>query len=280
MKITILIDNSPSDNKELKHEHGFSAFIQTGKTNVLCDMGASDSFIENSELLGINLNTIDFAFISHGHSDHTGGLQTFIEKYQDKDIFIPQNILNDRYYSHRHASKRDISTRLTDEARNSKRLKVVDKSEWITSDIAIIKNIYTQNSKPHGNIFLYKSDHASETEDDFSHEQSLAIKTDKGLVVVSPCSHCGAVNIMKSCCHFSGINKVALFIGGMHIVEGDNTERESIYIISEIKKEYPDTIVLTGHCTCDHAKDILRSKSSNISIFRTGTSFSEDMFAN
>jgi 7,8-dihydropterin-6-yl-methyl-4-(beta-D-ribofuranosyl)aminobenzene 5'-phosphate synthase len=279
MTITILTDNTPGDDKELKSEHGFSAYIQTNHTNVLCDMGASDAFMYNSQKLGIYLDTIDFAFISHGHSDHTGGLQVFFDKVKDKDIYIPHGITSEKYYSLRHESKRDISTILSDEANNSHRLKFISESKWLSQDMAVIKNVYDNYSKPNGNRHLYKATKGLEVEDDFSHEQSLAITTKKGLVIISPCSHCGITNIMKSCCLFTGQSNVYAFIGGLHIVDDEKTEQESEKIISEISKEFPETLIITGHCTCNRAKDVLKSKSNNIMFFKTGSSFSEDMFA-
>jgi 7,8-dihydropterin-6-yl-methyl-4-(beta-D-ribofuranosyl)aminobenzene 5'-phosphate synthase len=49
---------------------------------ILLDTGASDVFIRNAELLGIDLSDVDYVFISHGHSDHAGGLRYFLEHNQ------------------------------------------------------------------------------------------------------------------------------------------------------------------------------------------------------
>ena len=70
--------------------------------------------------------------------------------------------------------------------------------------------------------------------DDFSHEQSVVIDTDKGLVIINSCSHGGAVNI-----------------------------------INEVKETGID-YVCTGHCTMNRAyhilKDILGDKLEQLQV--------------
>ena len=75
MKITVLTENTISKNAEisklpLQGEHGLSLFIQTQNKNILFDMGQTNLFAKNASLLGINLQTVDFAILSHGHYDH------------------------------------------------------------------------------------------------------------------------------------------------------------------------------------------------------------------
>ena len=74
MKLTVLSDNRSCDGS-LETEHGLSIFLETEKYRILLDTGASDMFIRNAEKMGIDLSTVDYVFISHGHSDHAGGLQ-------------------------------------------------------------------------------------------------------------------------------------------------------------------------------------------------------------
>ena len=71
MKWTVLSDNRNNDIS-LCIEHGLSILLETDKHRILLDTGASDVFIRNAETLGIELSTVDYVFISHGHSDHSG----------------------------------------------------------------------------------------------------------------------------------------------------------------------------------------------------------------
>ena len=73
-KWTVLSDNRSEDSR-LSTEHGLSILLETERYKILLDTGASDVFIRNAELLGMNLSDVDYVFISHGHSDHAGGLR-------------------------------------------------------------------------------------------------------------------------------------------------------------------------------------------------------------
>ena len=69
MKWTVLSDNR-TKNDLLATEHGLSILLETEQHRILLDTGASDVFIHNATHLGIDLSTVDYVFISHGHSDH------------------------------------------------------------------------------------------------------------------------------------------------------------------------------------------------------------------
>ena len=69
MKWTVLSDNRSCDTT-FETEHGLSILLETEKHRILLDTGASDVFIRNAKQMGIDLSTVDYVFISHGHSDH------------------------------------------------------------------------------------------------------------------------------------------------------------------------------------------------------------------
>ena len=69
----------------------------------------------------------------------------------------------------------------------------------------------------------------------------------KGLVVLSSCSHAGAINVIRHAQRLTGVDRVLAFIGGMHLTGG---LFESIIpqTVSELSAIYPEMIV-PGHCT-------------------------------
>ena len=109
MKWTVLSDNRSSDSR-LSIEHGLSIFLQTERHKILLDTGASDVFIRNAELLGIDLSDVDYVFISHGHSDHAGGLRYFLEHNQKAQVIVSPDAMSGKYFSKR-GNLHSITTR-------------------------------------------------------------------------------------------------------------------------------------------------------------------------
>ena len=94
-KITTLVENCVYGRK-LQAEHGLSLYIETPENRLLFDTGASDLFIRNARLLNIDLQKVDYLVLSHGHSDHTGGLRHFLELNAEatvvckREVFFPK----------------------------------------------------------------------------------------------------------------------------------------------------------------------------------------------
>ena len=100
MKWTVLSDNRSYDCC-LSTEHGLSILLTTDQHKILLDTGASDLFIRNAELLGIDLSDVDYVFISHGHSDHAGGLRYFMEHNQKAKVIVSPDAMGGKFFSKR-----------------------------------------------------------------------------------------------------------------------------------------------------------------------------------
>ena len=269
MKINILIDNTPDNKEKCVAEHGLSMLMEDADKQILIDTGLSGKFIDNALYAGIDLNDIDFCFLSHGHNDHTGGLQRFLEKYPDIKVYLSERIFHERYFTSRHSDKKDLSTDAETLQHYENRLIPVKESTWITDKIAAVFCTHNEYPKPLGNIFLTKETNTQVEQDDFKHEMAMTISTDHGLVIFSSCSHCGCINIIKSCQDFTGEKEVAAFVGGLHFVDCQRTEQEVKTFVNDIQTTFPDIHIYTGHCTSDKAKNFLKESNINIDFFHT-----------
>ena len=72
MKLTVLMENT-TVREDLTAEHGLSLYIEANGKRILFDTGASATFADNAEKLGIDLSQVDLCILSHGHYDHGGG---------------------------------------------------------------------------------------------------------------------------------------------------------------------------------------------------------------
>ena len=271
-KVRILVDNFPDDeHKEWESEHGLSILIEQEGKRILCDMGASSLFWDNAEKMNCDLRNVTAAFVSHGHNDHSGGLKTFLERNGETPVYLSPRIFEQHYFSSRRGGKkRDISTdHLLKEAFQN-RLKAVTGSTWLTPTVAMVKTVKFDHDCPKGNLFLTSEENGKEGLDVFTHELALAFVTGKGLIIVSSCSHNGALNIMDSCRLFTGVESVRAFIGGLHLVDSNQVEEEVRHFLADKHKDYPDTLVYTGHCTGVQAREFLAG-DEHVRFFHTGT---------
>jgi len=90
MRITIVYDNE-ARLPELRADHGFSCLVECGDAPpLLFDTGARGRILKhNLSVLGIDLCRIGVVFISHDHSDHTGGLEEVLREAEHPAVFRP-----------------------------------------------------------------------------------------------------------------------------------------------------------------------------------------------
>ena len=246
MKWTILADNR-TKNPSLKTEHGLSILLETAHHRILLDTGASDIFLRNAERLGIDLSTVDYVFISHGHSDHAGGLKHFMEINDKAKVIVSPDALKGRFFS-----KRQYLHSITTEWPEipQERLLTVDHNESISDDIYIIAHISQVHPMPEGNQHLYVEDTDGHyVNDDFRHE--LVLYTD-GLLFTG-CAHSGLENILAACPF-----PVDTVVGGFHLLDNHESEDKLSALACRLTSAYPQAQFYTSHCTGDAVFDILQ----------------------
>ena len=260
MKWTVLSDNRTNDNR-LQTEHGLSILLETDKHRILLDTGASDVFVRNAERLGIDLSTVDYVFISHGHSDHAGGLQHLAERNRQARIIVSPDAVSGKFYS-----KRQYLHSITAEWPEDmkERLIPIEHTTEIVDSLHIIAHIPQTHPMPQGNQHLFVEDaERGYVNDDFRHE--LALYTD-GLLFTG-CAHSGLENILAACPY-----PVKTVVGGFHLLDGLESEEELTALAQRLKAQYPQTIFYTSHCTGDNVYEVMKNvMEEQLHSFRCGT---------
>lgn len=93
MILNILVDNNTFIDKYFLGEPALSYFIELNNKKILFNTGYSDIFLTNASKMNISLANLDYIVLSHGYSDHTGGLKSLLHKYnleKTKLIAYPQ----------------------------------------------------------------------------------------------------------------------------------------------------------------------------------------------
>ena len=251
MKWTVLVDNRTND-PALQTEHGLSILLETERQRILLDTGASDMFICNAERLGIDLSTVDYVFISHGHNDHAGGLKHFMAINNKAKVIVSPHAMSGKFFSKR-LSLHSITAewpeipreRLLVVNESGERLRVGERSSGIIADgLYVIANIPHTHPMPKGNQHLFVQTPDGEyILDDFRHE--LALYTEGFLF--TGCAHSGLENILAAC-PFA----VKTVVGGFHLLDHHETKDELKNLADRLMRQYPDTSFYTSHCTGDH----------------------------
>lgn len=202
MKITALLENT-ANRSDMKTEHGLSLYIETENKCILFDMGQTTMFTENAKTLGIDLQKVDLAILSHGHYDHGGGLAEFLKIHSHAPILIHR----DAFLPHYNRTEKYIGL----DASLSQNPRII-----FTDDIyhvAPSATLFSCNQKervypvPHSELTEKTED--LYIEDDFRHEQYLLIEENGKRILFSGCSHKGILNIVSWF-------KPDILIGGFH----------------------------------------------------------------
>jgi len=280
MKVAVLIDNNPNPELNLLTEHGLSIYFEADGFKWLFDVGASEHFYTNAISMGINVEDIDFLVLSHGHFDHTGGLEQFIKVNHKAQIIMSAQIEGKTFYSYRLQSKRSIGINHSIVTQNINRFIFVDGNMRISKSVGLVCEIPRIYETPKANNKLYMINSDGEQPDEFKHEVALAVNTAKGVVVFSGCSHNGVLNILEACSNYFNKSQIIACVGGTHLIDSDSINvYESESEINEIGKSiisrYPNMQLITGHCTGINAqKQLSIILGVNFKSFHSGTTLS------
>ena len=284
MQWTVLSDNRAC-NPAFETEHGLSILLQTERHKILLDTGASDVFIRNAEQMGIGLSDVDYVFISHGHSDHAGGLRYFLEHNRQAKVIVSPDAMSGKFFSKR-GNLHSITTEWPEI--DEDRLILIDQTCEIlgrakrqsraTEGIHVIAQILRQAKRqsrlpqihpmPKGNQHLYVQDaNGAYIHDDFRHELALYVD---GLLFTG-CAHSGLENILAACPY--PVNTV---VGGFHLLDGQETDEELTALAQRLKERYPETRFYTSHCTGDNVFEVMRNvMGEQLQSFRCGDKICE-----
>ncbi len=251
MNLTVLTENTtlaPS----LTAEHGLSLYIETGKEKILFDMGQSDAFAQNAEKLGIDLEAVTLAVISHGHYDHGGGLERFLKINQTAPVYLSKFA----FQPHFNASGKDIG--LNPALQHSSRLVMVEGECPLAEGITLHTSIPCAAPIPQEGMQAGNPPAA----EDFRHECYVTLKEGEKTVLLSGCSHRGIGNIAQ-------FFRPDVFIGGFHLMK--EHRREVLEETARTLLSLP-TAYYTGHCTGQDQFSLLQEKMGlRLHSLSTGT---------
>jgi len=258
MKVTVLNENSTCRD-DLLCEHGLSLYIETGTHRILFDAGQTDAFARNAQVLGIDLRQVDFAVLSHGHYDHSGGLQQFLQINQTAPIYLRR----DAFIPHHNADGKYIG--IDPALQNSKRLILTDDRMEIAPGLCLHSCNDLSRPFPTYSFGLTALEDGQHKPDGFLHEQYLLIEENGKTVCISGCSHKGILNIARWF-------QPDVLIGGFHFMKLD-PQTDSPFLTEAARQLLAcSTVYYTGHCTGDGPYAFLKAQMGDrLHPLSTGT---------
>lgn len=252
----------PVKNNELTGtvlaEHGFSVLVKTitgeNSRTLIMDFGLSgDIAARNAVALNADLQQVEVAVLSHGHSDHFGGLAEIVRLIGKNplDLIVhPVAFRKNRYLIPFPGVKVKMPYQ-DKEGMKAMGLNVIESHapySLLGGDVLFLgeipRNCEFEPAYPNA---VYEED--GQSCQDIIEDDSLIVMNlkNKGLVIISGCAHSGIINSVQHAQSITGINKVHAVIGGFHL-SGPVFEPRIKDTIEGMKRINPDYVVPT-HCT-------------------------------
>ncbi|MHB8575511.1 MAG: MBL fold metallo-hydrolase [Dehalococcoidia bacterium] len=242
----------------LKAEHGFSALVSIRKDGqehrLLFDTGVSpDGMIGNMQRLDLSPKEIEALVLSHGHFDHTAGLDGLLRALGPTNLPVT---LHPDFWNRRRMvvpgrEPREIPTtsktalrgagfEIIEERRPSF---LFERSLLVTGEVD--RTTAFERGMPMQEAL---KDDAWQPDPLTLDDQAIVVNVrGKGLVVLSGCGHAGVVNIVRYATKLTGEPRVYAVMGGFHL-GGPAFEPIIPQTCAALSELRPEVIVPT-HCT-------------------------------
>ncbi|RUT73395.1 MBL fold metallo-hydrolase [Ancylomarina longa] len=239
MLIKILVDNTAEEGFE--STHGFSALIEDD-AKFLFDVGPNELFLKNAKTMNVDLSAINTVVLSHGHWDHGNGLLNL----SNKRLILHPDCFLERF---RKRNNTPVGLSMSKEQLQGN-YEIVESRDpyWISDKMVFLGEIPRENDFESKESPFLLSDGSPDFVPD---DSAIAIKSEKGLIVISGCAHAGICNTVSYAKKVCEQGMVFAVLGGFHLKELDEVTKKTIQFFMEEKV----SVVGPTHCTSFKVRD-------------------------
>ena len=266
-KIVNIFSNIPLDEEKLNGGHGQSFLITLGEEKILYDTGSDGNILlKNIEALSISPDDITQVVLSHGHTDHTGGLPAFLDA---RNVTTPLTLVahpafrEKKIYKVLHLFKKNLSCpQLTKSQEDKLEMQLTVEPYQLCLNLKTTGEIVSREEKQGLEPNAMHLEYGKYTTDPVKDDLSLILNSKEGAVIITGCAHSGILNIchyVKHICKY----EIHAIIGGTHMVRYSDEDVKNV--ASKLKKRYDNPDLYLNHCT-DYFSDpfVKKTKASAI----------------
>jgi 7,8-dihydropterin-6-yl-methyl-4-(beta-D-ribofuranosyl)aminobenzene 5'-phosphate synthase len=239
-------------------EHGFAALLEVARggrrLRVLFDAGVSRTgVLHNLDALGAELGDVQTIVLSHGHADHANGLEGVVRRLGRQSLPLvlhPDAALERKLVLPSGFEVGLPAPALADLAREG-----VEVVESARPSLLIEGSVLVSGEVPRTTGFetglpthWAERNGVWEADPQILDDQCAILRLrDRGLVVLTGCSHAGIVNTVRQAIALTGEPRVHAVVGGFHLSSA-LFEPRIPDTVAALKATGPDLLV-PGHCT-------------------------------
>ncbi|MGE5390003.1 MAG: MBL fold metallo-hydrolase [Deltaproteobacteria bacterium] len=244
LKISILVENTTA-HMGMLGEWGLAMMVETEDKRYLFDTGSLGSIINNSRVLGVSLDDLDGIILSHGHSDHTGGLMRILEEHHVPVVYAHSKVFAQRPIP---GTSRHIGCAFTLIDLEKARVNMVniDGFQEIAPGICFSGEIPRKTAYENVGGAFQVEENGELKPDLLEDDISLIIRRDEGLVIVSGCAHSGIINIIEYAMEKTGESRILGYIGGTHLLTASPDRLDQTIAALQ---SYDIQKIIVSHCT-------------------------------
>ena len=259
----------------LRAEHGFSMLVTIHRGEersfIVFDAGMTpDTMAGNMRRLGIDAAAVELVVLSHGHSDHTTGLDGFVRAVGRPNIPV---VVHPLLWTRRRLAIPGIEPielpTMSKRALEGAGFEVVEARtpSLLFKGAVLITGEVARTTGFETGLPFHEGDfgHGWEPDPLILDDQALVLHLrDAGLVVLTGCGHAGIVNIVRYAQRLTGVERVHAVFGGFHL-SGPLFAPVVQPTVDALAELAPD-VVVPAHCTGWKAAHALATRLPNAFI--------------